>query len=1277
MLNRLYIAVGSLMILMLGAAFIVPHFIDWSGRRVQMEALGSEALGTKVTIAGAIDFVLLPQPQLRFSKVKVGPAAAPVAEAGEVTADFSLMDFLRDRFVITHLAVKAPHIALSIDKNGQFVSPIHLPRTVSASNVSVADATLSKGTLTLTDARNGRTLTVSNVEGSLKLSALRGPFAISGAGDYEGTRYQGRVATSKINTDGKMQMTAFWRPQSGDFSVNLEGTAVTGDAPTFEGKVHVKVAPPQGDQNVQGVRGDLTLDSDIKASSAHVLLPNYVLLPDANRAASRLSGAAEIMLGADPSFHAVVSGGVGLPPRDARSAPETGPYELVRLLQGLGRVPVPPMSGRVGLDLAELDLRTFSLRDIRLDATTDAKGWTIETFDGLLPGDSKVEMSGALKTVKDRPDFAGELKIKTTRLDALAQMWRKPDEKAPLFNVPASLSAHVTLNGSDLVLTKGDLALDGVRNSFSARVGLKDKGFDLATHLGVLSPEQSEMLFAVLPPVGPGTGFGASFSHGTFDFGAKTLTYDGLVGKDLVARGAWGQDGLDFAQASASDFGGIGFTLKGGVSGTVAKPILTGSGRVTLADTAGQAALPVLFSRLQVPQGVRTALERALPANVQVDLKEPNDKGVQALEIDGRVGGADLALGANFGKGIVNFLAQPLGARIELSNQDPSVLMAMLGVPVDLGESGRARVVAIFDGTPLNSVDTQLTLDTDEDKLQYTGNLIVSDPDNIRGRGQIEFDVPVPEAWGEVFGAGGLYLPPIKGVGQLAFSGDGTVSASALKLDADGATVSGAITRSAKGGVPLFSGSLAIDRMDVSGLAALAGGGSALINTVSDLWPDGPFTPLQEARDTRGRIAVSAKSVVAGARILARDAKFDLTWNDKTLAVRSGAAAIGSGTADYDFSFWSAGADAARQFKGRFSVNKVAADRLMPKVPGSYISGRVTGALQASGSGGSIAAIVKTLTGSGSFTVTGLGVAGLAPQAFATVAKTKDILDLDAKALAAAAGKALMAGPFDAPSMSGVISLAGGKLRAANLSAENDAGRLFGGLAVDLNTLGLSGSWSLTPQGTVDPSGLIDENTALITADLDGTILAPARRLDLQTMADAIKVKALELEVARLEKLKAEKEARDKAAAEERARLMALDAKRQAEAAVAKAAAEKAAAEKAAAEKAAAEKAAAQKAAAEQAAAEAKANGSAASEPATGTGGVSGAGATDDGIGTGELPSLDQLIENLNKTNADLSDGTTAPSTTTPSSPTPPATSPSGPQVPIDLLYGTPEVTPN
>src|SRR5690606_29974550 len=121
---------------------------------------------------------------------------------------------------------------------------------------------------------------------------------------------------------------------------------------------------PGPDQPVDAGKGDLVVESKLEANAERVLLSDYTVTPDENRAATRLLGAAEIKLGQGRSFNAVISGtSLALPPRDATIEGVVTPYELVRLLAELPLPPQLDFPGTIGVDIADLNLRAVSLRN--------------------------------------------------------------------------------------------------------------------------------------------------------------------------------------------------------------------------------------------------------------------------------------------------------------------------------------------------------------------------------------------------------------------------------------------------------------------------------------------------------------------------------------------------------------------------------------------------------------------------------------------------------------------------------------------------------------------------------------------------------------------------------------------------------------------------------------------------------------------------------------------------------------------------------------------------
>ena len=202
----------------------MPRFIDWGGYRERMEQIAAEALGTEVEIVGDIAFTLLPQPRMTFSDVIIGPAETPVAMIGGVEAEFSLFDFLRDRYKVTKLVLEQPRLELRIDESGALQTGIWLAEQVSASNVSIENAEIVGGMVRLTDARTARSTTCRRSPASSSCPRCGGRSRSPATGSPTGRAIASGFRPRRVGTDGTAHLSAFVRPTSEAFSLTAEGT---------------------------------------------------------------------------------------------------------------------------------------------------------------------------------------------------------------------------------------------------------------------------------------------------------------------------------------------------------------------------------------------------------------------------------------------------------------------------------------------------------------------------------------------------------------------------------------------------------------------------------------------------------------------------------------------------------------------------------------------------------------------------------------------------------------------------------------------------------------------------------------------------------------------------------------------------------------------------------------------------------------------------------------------------------------------------------------------
>ena len=1172
MLNRLYIVVGILTILVLAGAFIVPHFVPWANYRGRMQELASKSLGAEVRINGEIRFVLLPQPHLSLGGVSVGPADHPVMSVKSAEADFSLLDFLRDRYLLTKLVLDHPVLNANLWNDGTITTGLKLPVSDGGGNIAIANATISVGRLVLTDASAGRVYALEGITGDLTLGSLNGPFAFTGGASFKDQHYGFHVTAAAFDTHHSGAVSLFAESDSKAFSVTADGTLSLGFTPHFAGNLAYRQSPP-GPKDKSNIVGDLTFVSVVDATPAKIALPSFTLVPDENRAMARLSGTGSIEFGATPNFVAAISGGVlALPPRDATAEKGPQPYELVRLLAELPVVPMPPMAGTVTADIAELDLRAVSVRNMRLEASTDASTWTIKTLKGLLPGNTSLAVDGTVSAPKGRPSFAGNLRIGTSRLDTFAALWRKPAAGNPLFGLPGTLTTKVSLIGQTMALTDSTLTLGETDHRFTALVNFgPQRRLDLSAQFADLSADDSAALLALVPDVVQDPGATVTFPQGALSLTADSAAILGLAGKSLELEGKWGDGAVEISKLAAADLGGTQFDLSLALSGTPVAPRIAGDGTIKLAANGGP-ALDRLFDLLATPAQVRSFLGQSLPADLKVHLDDPGDSGGQGVALSGKAGVADLTLDAGFSGGLLQALSAPLKVNLELSSPDSRHLTAQLGLgDVSLlPETGPLKLAASVDGTPADGLKSQLSLTGGGDSIRFDGTLVPGDLTRIKGSGRLQLALSDSSVAAAAIGLAGLYTPPVAGTADLSFDGSRSIGLDNIAGTSGGTGFAGRLSLNGDAKGAAVAGSLTLDSVDVASLIAAAGSPTALMASAGKVWPDGPLSPGEAPRQATGTVTVETPAITLGQRPFLTDAGFEFNWDATRLGVHRLAGKLGGGSLTFDADVCCAGSAGDQQLTGNAALTGVSLASVLPPGAAATLSGTLDGSVRFTGSGDSIASLMASLGGDGSFSIADFKAQAFDPGVFAAIAAIADIVALDPKQLSAQVAAALGQGAFAVPSLSGGMTAGGGVLRVPNLAAATASTRLFGTATLNLSDLTLGGSFGLTPIGTLDKAGLVSESTAKITATLSGTLLKPARKLDIDSMVEALKVRAYEIEVARLEALKAQDDARAHAAANARKDAVEDAARREQDVMIAaQQAADAAAAQQAAAKKAA------------------------------------------------------------------------------------------------------------
>ena len=378
----------------------------------------------------------------------------------------------------------------------------------------------------------------------------------------------------------------------------------------------------------------------------------------------------------------------------------------------------------------------------------------------------------------------------------------------------------------------------------------------------------------------------------------------------------------------------------------------------------------------------------------------------------------------------------------------------------------------------------------------------------------------------ELAGAGGVFVPGLSGTARVRFAG--LDSLELTEIDAAGTT--GQLTMTRRDGAAAFSGALSLASLDAMALLPVLAGPSGMV-AGEGVWPDGPIDIGSAARASTGRIDVAVAEVTAGGKPLLKDATFGIDWDAQSISLRDLTGAAERGTLTLDAKVCCSNpALPAKQVAGRLALDGVPLDLVAPGAIAAGLDGTLTASAAFDGTGETMAAAVRAMTGSGSYTISDFSAQNFDPQAFNSLGALTDIVDMTPEALTAAVNEQLAKGPFASNMFTGSFTISGGTVRSPNLAIAGSGARIFGSGNLQLADLTLDARYAMSPTVIANPESLVDPATAEVAS------------YDVTSLVDGMKIKASEIELARLEQLRLEDEARQKEVTAERARVAAEQA---------------------------------------------------------------------------------------------------------------------------------------
>ena len=1139
MLARLFVIFGGLFVLALCAALVGPYFIAWSGYKADFEREASVILGRKVTVQGDVTARILPFPSVTFSDVTVGGGAGGdnAMTVETFSMDAELAPLLRGEFLIYDMRLVRPKAVIDVAADGTVDWAMRPSAPFDVRQISIEKLTITEGQITLRHAASGREHLLTEINTSVSAKSLAGPWRVDGSLRLDGLKTQLSASTGSVDPTGQMRLRVRATPERYGFVLESDGNvSVDKGRGLYAGGFSVVEAQPDVPPTATGEKAK----APAKPSEPGQRLKGKFTLDHAKLGVEEFrfesgplddpytaDGAAEIDLGAAPHFM-IAAKGAQVRFDDAVGGEKTGAgfsisQRLTALQNVLVKLPRPTIPGTVDVDLPAIVAGDTTVRDVKLSAEPGEGGWKLKSLAATLPGRTRLEADGFLRT-DDNLGFDGQLLLAVGQPSGFAA-WVSKDVDEAVRRLPAAgFKAKVALTREqqkfdDIELILGKAKFTGELDSMlpddaRASVTMKLDGGDLDV--------EGLRAFASLFVTDQGAN---RFADSDLDIAVKAgpVNFAG-ISADTVDTALRLREGvLDIDKLSLGGLAGASVSATGRIKDFPEAPTGNVDASVVAVDLAPLVALAAKQSPdnlLLAGLAARAAAYPGLLEDARIDFvaraveNGDGSTGV-ALTGQGEAGGSNL-LATLSAQAIPGALASSqLKLDFSARNDDATSLMALAGLPVlPLGVTGPGELQLTAQGAAQNGLEVTASLKGDDASAGFVGTVTLrSDGPSLRGRTTLQAaDI---EPW---LMTSGVSLPSMGTGTQVELVADTSFAGGPLVIDRLDGTVSqravtGNLQAELREGMPHLSGSLTLDELDLRSFAEMMLGVNAL-ESGSGVWPAAPFTP-KSAAPFSADLEIVAKTLRAEPMAPATDAALGLQMDSQALRLSNIKAKLLGG--DLEGLIELKNNDGSALFSGQLKLDgaDVAA---MPAAGG--LSGKGDFSATLSGSGKSVEGLIAALSGSGTAVVDGLTIPGLNPDAFGSLIDKADALgrDINAARVAEFAPEIAGEGSFVADKADVAFTIAGGILRAPPLTLKSAAATLTVDLRADLNAgvVAANGNIAYAP----GKEALVGSEP-VVGFQIEGEPGATARLFDSAPLAQFLTQRALEKEQARVEAMQA------------------------------------------------------------------------------------------------------------------------------------------------------------
>ena len=1141
-LNRIYIAVGLSVIAVLFTALLGPLLIDWTTYRDSFEQEATRFFGAPVHVAGKANLRILPTPTISFTDVRVGDGAEPALAVERFRVQVELTPLLTGEINVIEMTIERPVLRIDLADLASFGGPTGPPGTVSAAKVSLSQVEIVQGRALISDSRHGRSWSAEAINAVIAARSLQGPGRVDGGFVVDGSPVTFRAGIGRNDGDAALPISlsltvARWPV---NFVVDGALSLKAGEAAAYEGTYRLAGIArnnntgddTENDAGEPDVSGGDARDDDapilatLRSSGAFRLDPDALSLAEFQIGVGpqdrpvQASGEGVVTFGAEPQFKIALSArqidadrSLGGGPDD----PVSIDAALRRAIAGLADLPVPPIGGLLTFDAKGLVVGGSVIQAVGADLSPAADGWEVQIASAVLPGNTRVDLSGKL-TLKPQQAFSGTAKLNSRRPSAFAAWLRGGPRAAGRldgFSVETRLDIATDMaEFNDISATIGDDAISGSVNLRSfPQIGDRFVNVDLSAQRLDLDKGRSliDLFAADWLSAGGATRIALNLKAGT-------LVAGGVAAQNVVLDGVLADNSLALAELFVGDLAGARIAARGRIS----DPLGDASGNLDASLSADDLTGTVRFLTSLLPDSdLVSRFARVAPLLSPVEAELAVSAGTGDKPMSAGLTGTFASTRVSFNASGTGRLADPasLAGRADavIAGTDTAAVLSQLGLDiVPLSDTGPAHLTMAVEGGLADGAQVRiegegagmsLTIAGDARlagaQLSFAGDL---------GLTGVDIDPALSLA--------GMAVPGIGAGHALSLNGPVWLEGRTLSLELgqaafDGDPVTGAI-KARIGEEISVTGSLGLSSASMPVLLSAATGQS--LSGPEDLRSELSFAASIPA-GLNFNLDISASALDLGLPQIARNADFRFGFADGGVRIDRLSADFAGGKLR-----GSAAAlpeDGGMNFRLRAALSGARLEDIVWRAEDRAVArGGLDFSLAVDGAGRAPAGVVSTLTGSGTFALADGLVRSINPRAFGSIIRAADAgLKLDPGEVRAVFGGHLDAGTLAFERATGSFGVNSGIIRVSTLSIGTNSATVLGNATIDLNTFQLSSDWSMS----VDPGedkviGAAPEVGILF----DGPLDSPVRYIDVTPLLGYLTVRAFEKEVERIEALQAE-----------------------------------------------------------------------------------------------------------------------------------------------------------